>query len=79
MTDRRSIPRLGGITELSKELGVPPTTLSMWDHRRATTKMPEPLARLTCGPVWDVDEVVAWYPTKVDGRKNRRRKVEESA
>ena len=67
---------LGGIAEIAEELGVPRSTVSMWEIRRSTTKMPEPVVRLSAGPIYDMAKIRAWYPNKPDGRSNRpNRKV----
>lgn len=70
---------LGGIAEISAEFGVPRSTVSMWDIRRRTTRMPEPVARLASGPIYDMAEIRRWYPNKVDGRTNRTSRKKATA
>lgn len=61
MTAPETTPRLGGVAEISELFGVPRTTVSMWDARRATSGFPQPVQRLAAGPVYLMSEVVAWY------------------
>lgn len=52
---------LGGVREISDELGVLRTTISMWASRRGRSKFPKPVAHLAMGPVYDMREVRAWH------------------
>jgi len=54
-------PDLVGVAEISSRLGVPRSTVSMWDARRATNGFPEPVADLAMGPVYDWSAVKAWW------------------
>lgn len=58
------IPELGSVAEISAETGQARTTVSMWDTRRESSGMPEPLARLACGPIFDMNAVRTWYAGK---------------
>ncbi len=60
-------PTLVGVAEISALLGVPRSTVSMWDSRRATNGFPEPVQDLAMGPVYDWPAVKAW----AEGRKPR--------
>lgn len=55
---------LAGVAEIADRLGVPRTTVSMWDYRRRTSGMPEPVVRLQMGPVYDLDAVLAWHSAR---------------
>lgn len=57
-------PALVGVAEISVRYGVPRTTVSMWDSRRATSGFPEPVERLSMGPVYDLAAVEQWYEEK---------------
>lgn len=56
--------QLGGVAEISDLFGVPRTTVSMWDTRRATSGFPEPVERLAMGPIYRMDEVAEWHRDK---------------
>ncbi len=56
--------QFGGVAEIAAMLGVPRSTVSMWDSRRGTNGYPEPVARLTMGPVYDLAAVRAWHEGK---------------
>lgn len=56
--------QFGGVAEIAAMLGVPRSTVSMWDSRRGTNGYPEPVARLTMGPVYDLAAVRAWHQGK---------------
>jgi hypothetical protein len=58
-------PTLVGVAEISARLGVPRTTVSMWDARRASNGFPAALTELAMGPVYDWSQVKAWH----EGRK----------
>jgi hypothetical protein len=62
---------LAGIAEIAEEFGVPRTTASMWDTRRASNGFPEPVARLAAGPVFDLAEVREWASGRVAPRGTR--------
>jgi hypothetical protein len=57
---------LGGLHEVATFLGVSKAAVSA---RRATVEppFPEPIAKLRCGPIWDLDEVETYE------RQRRRR------
>lgn len=59
-------PELAGVAEISQLFNVPRTTVSMWDARRATSKFPEPVERLSMGPVYRLEEVIEWHRTKYE-------------
>jgi hypothetical protein len=50
-------PRLAGLAEVSEMLGVNKRSASRYARR---SDFPEPLARLSSGPIWDAAEVEAW-------------------
>jgi predicted DNA-binding transcriptional regulator AlpA len=52
---------LAGVKEISDELGVLRTTISMWATRRERSGFPQPVAFLAMGPVYDMAEVRAWH------------------
>lgn len=52
---------LGGVAEISREFSVPRTTISMWDSRREQSGFPEPVERLSMGPIYDMRAVRAWF------------------
>lgn len=56
---------LGGIAELSADLGVPKQTVSNWAHKRARPRFPEPLLRLKATPVWSRSAVRSWYDSEM--------------
>lgn len=56
--------RLVGVAEIAERLGVPRSTVSMWDARRKTNGFPKPIERLSMGPVYDLDEIETWYAGK---------------
>lgn len=59
---------LGGVAEISEDLGVPRQRISMWSARRATSGFPMPVASLAAGPVYDMAAVRAWYEEKYGDR-----------
>lgn len=63
---------LAGILEIAREFGVPRTTASMWDIRREVNGFPEPIVRLSMGPVFDLNEVRAWAASRVVPRQMRK-------
>jgi len=61
---------LAGVFEISKDLGVARSTVSMWDVRRAEgNEFPEPVATLECGRIYDLDAIRVWYA----GRPKRKK------
>jgi hypothetical protein len=50
-------PRLAGLAEVAEILGVAKRSASRYTRR---DDFPEPVARLSTGPVWDADAVEAW-------------------
>ena len=55
----RTNPRIGGISEIAKELDVSPQAVSNWAKRYAG--FPKPLAQLHMGTIYDVDQVLRWH------------------
>lgn len=75
---------LGGVAEMAAEFGVLQTTASMWNdpERRKTNGFPGPVARLAMGPVFDMEEVRAWYRsrhTNASARAGESQEVVESS
>lgn len=62
--ESRLLRNLVGVAEISEEFGIPRTTLSTWDARRETTGFPEPVERLSMGPIYDRREIVTWLKTR---------------
>ena len=54
MTTRPATAELMGVKEVAVWFGVPAQTVSSWFARG---QMPEPLARLASGPVWDLAQI----------------------
>jgi hypothetical protein len=52
---------LVGVSELAALFGVGKSTISGWGSRRASNGMPEPVAELATGPVFDGAAVVRWW------------------
>jgi hypothetical protein len=50
---------LAGAREIGSVLGVAPNTVNAW-LQRENVGFPRPVARLGCGNVWDIQEVLAW-------------------
>lgn len=64
--------RLCGVQEIAQLLGVSKQRAGQLTARK---DFPQPLARLACGRIWDLDQVEAWlaaWPRKA-GRPIRRR------
>lgn len=53
----RASTDLVGVQEAAEILKVKPDLVSTWMRRE---KMPEPLARLSAGPVWSREQIVDW-------------------
>ena len=60
---RRVKINLAGVAEISEKYGVNRTTISMWDVNDRHG-FPKPIARLAMGPVYDLDEVDAWFEAR---------------
>jgi eukaryotic-like serine/threonine-protein kinase len=60
---RRLKVRLGGVAEISEAHSINRTTISMWDVNNRHG-FPKPIARLAMGPVYDLDEVDAWFTAR---------------
>ncbi len=58
-------PTLVGVAEISTLLGVPRSTVSMWDSRRPTNGFPEPVQELAMVPVYDGPAVKAWAQARI--------------
>lgn len=50
--------RLMGLDEIAAFVNVPKKTVASWNYRK---QLPEPIARLRCGPVWDAPTVEQWW------------------
>ena len=50
-------PRLAGLAEVAELLGVAKRSASRYTRR---DDFPQPIARLSTGPVWDADAVEVW-------------------
>jgi hypothetical protein len=70
-----TVSNLAGVTEIARELGVPNNQVAMWMARRTSSGFPEPLAVLTRGSVFDLDEVRRWYETKPPPRNRSKEKT----
>jgi hypothetical protein len=65
MVAMRTDIELGGVAEIAEELGLPRTTVSMWDARRSEVNgYPEPVARLASGPIFDMAEIRRWWAAR---------------
>lgn len=62
---------LAGIAELSRLFLVGRTTVAQWAARRHRNGFPVPVAYLSMGPIWDVNEVLAWYGSYVPEKGGR--------
>lgn len=60
--------RLGGVSEVAAELEVSSQRIS---QLRRTPGFPEPIAELSAGPVWDLDQVVRWETSGLRRRSGR--------
>ena len=49
---------LVGIGEIAERVGVKSQAVTNWQHRHED--FPEPLVKLSCGPVFEWKEVVQW-------------------
>ena len=52
---------LMGIAEVAWYFNVGKSTVSQWASRRESIGMPEPVAALDCGTVYDITELVPWW------------------
>jgi RNA-splicing ligase RtcB len=52
---------LAGVAEVARTLRVGRTTVTQWAARRHRNHFPEPVATLGMGPIYDLNEVIAWY------------------
>lgn len=64
-----------GVAEISSLLGVGRTTVSNWDDRRERNGFPQRVKTLASGPIYDVDEIVAWFVDYEPSRGGRPGKV----
>ena len=60
------VTEIVGIREMLDMLHVRDSTLSNWVRQRIMadnrgTGFPEPIRKLAMGPIWDAEEVRAWY------------------
>lgn len=53
--------RLMGLDEIVALVGKSKATVSSWHYRG---QLPEPAAKLRCGPVWEASTVEAWWAEK---------------
>lgn len=51
--------RLGGVSEVATELGISPQRMRVLRASDQST-FPGPVAELSVGPVWDLDEIASW-------------------
>jgi hypothetical protein len=49
----------GGITEVAQTLHAKPTTVGNWF--KTQPDFPQPVRRLSMGPIWDLNEVARWH------------------
>lgn len=61
-----SYPSLLGLSELASLTGVPTQTLSNWCREGVAPDplMPEPIAQLKCGKIWDQAAILDWWLAK---------------
>lgn len=52
---------LVGVKEMAELLSVSRTSVSNWDARRTDNHMPDPVAELGCGKVYDALRVMRWW------------------
>lgn len=71
-TAQKTRPELAGVAELSALLSVRRTTISQWHSRQHQNDFPNPVTELAMGPVWELDEVVAWYKRYTPLRNMRK-------
>jgi hypothetical protein len=57
------VASLAGVAEIADLFRIGRTTVSNWDSRRDRNGFPERVKSLASGPLYDVEEVVAWYIT----------------
>lgn len=62
---------LVGVAELADLFSVGKSTISGWSARRAANRMPEPVAVLAPGPVYDGHAIIGWWKSWRP-RKGRR-------
>jgi hypothetical protein len=55
--------RLGGVSEVADQLGISKSALA---DRRRNFDFPEPIARLDCGPIWNLDDIDAYRERRSD-------------
>jgi hypothetical protein len=52
---------IAGVAEIARLFNVNKSTASMWYTRRDRNGHPEAIAYLSCGALFDINEVVQWY------------------
>jgi hypothetical protein len=61
--------QLVGVQEIATRAGVAVATVHSW--RRRHGDFPEPVVRLSTGPVWRWADIAAWLPTLKRGRPRK--------
>ena len=56
-----NINHLMGIAEVATFFDVNPTTVSNWAYRRTSNQMPQPVAELRCGTIYDISQLLPWW------------------
>lgn len=52
---------LGGVAEVGAHFGVARSTVNGWVKNAPSNGMPAPIQQLAAGPVWDLNDLDAWY------------------
>lgn len=70
MTTMNKTMELVGVAEIAEEFGVGRSVVSMWDARRSSNGFPQPVVRLSMGPVFRADQVRDWWSAKGLGKES---------
>lgn len=62
--------RLAGVAEVADYLAIKPSALA---DRRRGPDFPEPIARLRCGPIWDLDDIADYAARRREDPRARYR------
>lgn len=62
---------LAGTGDIARLFMIAPNVVSNWYARRDRNGFPLPVAQLSATPVWDLNEVFAWYGRYVPSRGGR--------